>query len=129
MDDSRANKEHEAIIDEATLFASPLPITGDRKTTTRNELWVCCYQFKTVKQHTYPLVLVRVLHWKFGSRPIQLCHLSLAEFIVPSRMGSGISRKDDIVWLGRWVNVQTLLDPADRQDVISSHTDRSGQVS
>lgn len=26
--------------DEATLFASPLPITGERKTTTRKELWV-----------------------------------------------------------------------------------------
>lgn len=26
--------------DEATLFASPLPIVGDRKTTTRKELWV-----------------------------------------------------------------------------------------
>lgn len=25
--------------DEATLFASPLPITGARKTTTRKELW------------------------------------------------------------------------------------------
>ncbi|GFZ52277.1 hypothetical protein JCM24511_10050 [Saitozyma sp. JCM 24511] len=25
--------------DEATLFASPLPIVGDRKTTTRKELW------------------------------------------------------------------------------------------
>ncbi|TXT04780.1 hypothetical protein VHUM_04048 [Vanrija humicola] len=25
--------------DEATLFASPLPITGERKTTTRKELW------------------------------------------------------------------------------------------
>jgi hypothetical protein len=28
-----------AITDEATLFASPLPITGERKTTTRRELW------------------------------------------------------------------------------------------
>ncbi|ORX41263.1 protein-vacuolar targeting-related protein [Kockovaella imperatae] len=27
------------ISDEATLFASPLPITGNRKTTTRKELW------------------------------------------------------------------------------------------
>jgi hypothetical protein len=26
--------------DEATLFASPLPIVGNRKTTTRKELWV-----------------------------------------------------------------------------------------
>ena len=28
------------VADEATLFASPLPITGERKTTTRKELWV-----------------------------------------------------------------------------------------
>ncbi len=28
------------VLDEATLFASPLPITGQRKTTTRKELWV-----------------------------------------------------------------------------------------
>lgn len=28
-----------AHVDEATLFASPLPITGERKTTTRKELW------------------------------------------------------------------------------------------
>ena len=27
------------LVDEATLFASPLPITGERKTTTRKELW------------------------------------------------------------------------------------------
>lgn len=26
--------------DEAILFASPLPLTGERKTTTRKELWV-----------------------------------------------------------------------------------------
>lgn len=26
--------------DEAALFASPLPLTGERKTTTRKELWV-----------------------------------------------------------------------------------------
>ncbi len=26
--------------DEAALFASPLPIVGDRKTTTRREIWV-----------------------------------------------------------------------------------------
>lgn len=31
----------EVIPDEAALFASPLPITGERKTTTRTELWVC----------------------------------------------------------------------------------------
>lgn len=30
--------------DEATLFASPLPITGERKTTTRKELWVGMWQ-------------------------------------------------------------------------------------
>ena len=29
-----------SVTDEATLFASPLPITGERKTTTRKELWV-----------------------------------------------------------------------------------------
>jgi hypothetical protein len=27
-------------ISEVDLFASPLPITGERKTTTRVELWV-----------------------------------------------------------------------------------------
>ena len=37
---SRADKQQEVIVDEATLFASPLPITGERKTTNRNELWV-----------------------------------------------------------------------------------------
>lgn len=30
----------EVVPDEAALFASPLPITGERKTTTRTELWV-----------------------------------------------------------------------------------------
>lgn len=30
----------ESIDDEATLFASPLPITGERKTTKRKEIWV-----------------------------------------------------------------------------------------
>lgn len=29
-----------AINDEATLFASPLPIVGERKTTTKKEVWV-----------------------------------------------------------------------------------------
>ena len=29
----------EVVPDEAALFASPLPITGERKTTTRTELW------------------------------------------------------------------------------------------
>jgi hypothetical protein len=38
--EARTNEEHGPIIDEATLFASPLPITGERKTTTRVELWV-----------------------------------------------------------------------------------------
>jgi hypothetical protein len=28
------------LLDEATLFASPLPIVGERKTTTRKEIWV-----------------------------------------------------------------------------------------
>lgn len=28
-----------ALEDEAALFASPLPTTGERKTTTRKELW------------------------------------------------------------------------------------------
>lgn len=32
----------EVVPDEAALFASPLPITGERKTTTRTELWVSC---------------------------------------------------------------------------------------
>jgi hypothetical protein len=29
-----------SVIDEAALFASPLPITGERKVTTRKEIWV-----------------------------------------------------------------------------------------
>jgi hypothetical protein len=33
--------ETSSLVDEAALFASPLPLTGDRKTTTRVELWVC----------------------------------------------------------------------------------------
>lgn len=37
-DDQRSVME--AVGDEAALFASPLPITGERKTTTRTELWV-----------------------------------------------------------------------------------------
>ena len=37
----RKEKRTEAgLVDEAAIFASPLPITGDRKTTTRVELWV-----------------------------------------------------------------------------------------
>jgi hypothetical protein len=31
-----------SLVDEAAVFASPLPLTGDRKTTTRVELWVSC---------------------------------------------------------------------------------------
>jgi hypothetical protein len=39
--DARDEKEVlEVVPDEAALFASPLPITGERKTTTRTELWV-----------------------------------------------------------------------------------------
>lgn len=34
------NDPHASVhVDEATLFASPLPITGTRRTTTRKELW------------------------------------------------------------------------------------------
>jgi hypothetical protein len=37
----RKEKKTEAgLVDEAAIFASPLPITGERKTTTRVELWV-----------------------------------------------------------------------------------------
>lgn len=35
---TRGEKKTE-YIDESALFASPLPITGERKTTTRVELW------------------------------------------------------------------------------------------
>lgn len=36
-----------AINDEATLFASPLPIVGERKTTTRKEVWVSHFTHRT----------------------------------------------------------------------------------
>ncbi|WVR08359.1 hypothetical protein IAU60_005414 [Kwoniella sp. DSM 27419] len=45
MDETTENKRDlalppsERIKDEATLFASPLPIVGERKTTTRKEIW------------------------------------------------------------------------------------------
>jgi len=37
---SRSSRLAAEIEDEAALFASPLPITGERKTTTRKEIWV-----------------------------------------------------------------------------------------
>ncbi len=33
---------HARYVNEAELFATPLPLTGERKTTTRLELWVSC---------------------------------------------------------------------------------------
>ncbi|EJT50109.1 protein-vacuolar targeting-related protein [Trichosporon asahii var. asahii CBS 2479] len=42
--DARDEKEVlEVVPDDAALFASPLPITGERKTTTRTELWNLLY--------------------------------------------------------------------------------------
>jgi hypothetical protein len=75
-----------ASIDEATLFASPLPITGERKTTTRVELWVClpkapCLvnplsgcgvrgQWHVDSAADISLVVVCILHRKFWLGPI-----------------------------------------------------------
>lgn len=40
-------QDDSALTDEATLFASPLPIVGERKTTTRKEVWVSYYHHRT----------------------------------------------------------------------------------
>lgn len=34
------HQQDSSLVSEVDLFASPLPITGTRKTTTRVELWV-----------------------------------------------------------------------------------------
>lgn len=42
-EDAYLTAGNSGLVDEAALFASPLPMVGEQKTTTRKELWVSCY--------------------------------------------------------------------------------------
>jgi hypothetical protein len=60
------------IQDEATLFASPLPLTGARKTTTKKELWV---HFLSAPQpfSLFPAVTAEQQGIDTSRTPLSLC--------------------------------------------------------
>jgi hypothetical protein len=61
------------LVDEAALFASPLPMVGVERTTTRKELWVSypaniIYVLEAFVHGTDKLVLVCLLHRELWTR-------------------------------------------------------------
>lgn len=95
-----------SLVDEAAVFASPLPLTGDRKTTTRVELWVrieCGARLGRADQ----IVVVCVLYRKFWSRTFQFCHFGLAKSLVHGRMGPCLSWTQYGMWIRRYALFDT----------------------